>query len=479
MTMTSPRILPVLLAGGSGTRLWPQSREQYPKQFLNLVDERSLLQNTALRAAQVPGALPPLVICGDQHRFLAAEQLRQVGITASIVLEPAARNTAPAAAVAALFAQEKYGPETLVFLMAADHAIRDTEAFVSAALKAAEAAQQGRIVTFGIVPTRPETGYGYLKCGPAFGEGAGAACAVERFVEKPDLAKAQSFLKEGGYLWNGGLFLFRADGFLGELQKFEPEMARLAGESYAQGKHDLDFIRLEAAAFSGCRSDSIDYAVMEKTDAVALVPMDAGWDDVGSWEYLDSLGKKDSKGNVGKGDVLFESSSNNLVSASSRLVSLVGVEDHIVVETGDAVLVASRERSQDVKKLVARLKTTQRSEAQTHPRVYRPWGWYETIALADRFQVKRILVKPGQKLSLQMHHHRAEHWIVVSGTARVTCEDKVFLLKEDQSTYIPLGNKHRLDNPGAIPLEIIEVQSGSYLGEDDIVRFEDVYGRAS
>ena len=478
--MTSPRILPVLLAGGSGTRLWPLSREQYPKQFLSLVDERSLFQNTALRAALVPGILPPLVICGDQHRFLAAEQLRQVGIEGSIILEPEGRNTAPAAAVAALFAQEKYGPETLVFLMAADHAIRDSQAFVAAAQAATQAARQGRIVTFGIVPTRAETGYGYLKVGrPLMAGDSPKAFEVERFIEKPDRATAEAFLAAGGYLWNGGLFLFRADTFLAELEKFEPEMAAGAFEGYAESRRDIDFIRLNGWGFARCRSESLDYAVMEKTAVAALVRMDAGWDDVGSWEYLAGLPIKDAQGNVAKGDVLLEGASNNLVSASSRLVALVGVEGHIVVETADAVLVAPRDQAQGVKKIVARLKAGARSEAQLHPRVYRPWGWYETLALSAGFQVKRIQVAPGHKLSLQMHHHRAEHWVVVSGTARVTCEDKVFLLTADQSTYIPLGNKHRLENPGNIPLEVIETQSGSYLGEDDIVRFDDIYGRSA
>lgn len=474
--MNKQHILPVLLAGGSGTRLWPQSREQYPKQFLSLIDDHSLLQGTALRAVALPGALPPLVICGEQHRFLAAEQLRQVGVECSIALEPAARNTAPAAAVAAAFARDRYGPETLVFLMAADHAIADQAAFVAAAQAAVGAAQQGRIVTFGIVPTRAETGFGYLKVGAAL-EGT-EAFQVDRFIEKPDRPTAEEFLASGTHLWNGGLFLFRADAFLSELGRLEPQMMADATESYARGRADMDFVRLDRESFSRCRSDSIDYAVMERTALAALVPMNAGWDDVGSWEYLDTLPIKDAGGNVAKGDVVLEGASNNLVSATSRLVALVGVEGHIVVETADAVLIAPRQKAQDVKKLAARLKESGRPEAQFHPRVYRPWGWYETIALANRFQVKRILVSPGQKLSLQMHHHRAEHWVVVSGTARVTCEDKVFLLREDQSTYIPLGNKHRLENPGSIPLEIIEIQSGSYLGEDDIVRFEDIYGRS-
>ena len=472
--MTTHKILPVLLAGGSGTRLWPQSREQYPKQFLSLIDDKSLLQNTGLRAARVPGALPPVVICGDQHRFIAAEQLRQIGLQATVILEPEGRNTAPAAAVASLLAQEKYGSDTLVFLMAADHSVRDVEAFAAAAQKAAGAAAAGKIVTFGIVPTRPETGYGYLKQGPSLENGAHT---VARFIEKPDLATAEQFVAQGDYLWNGGLFLFRADSFLAELQRLEPQMAADATRSYVESRKDLDFIRLASEPFKLCRNESIDYAVMEKTELAALVPLDAGWDDIGSWEYLNTLPNRDDSGNVAKGDVLLEDSRNNLISASSRLVSLVGVENHIVVETSDAVLIAPRTRAQDVKKVVQKLKTAARSEIHSHPRVYRPWGWYETIALEGRFQVKRIMVKPGEKLSLQMHHHRAEHWIVVSGTAQVTCNDKEFLLTEDQSTYIPLGNRHRLVNPGAIPLEIIEVQTGSYLGEDDIVRFEDIYGR--
>jgi mannose-1-phosphate guanylyltransferase/mannose-6-phosphate isomerase len=468
-------VLPVLLAGGSGTRLWPLSRELYPKQFLNLVSEHSLLQDTALRAQRIDGALPPLVICGDRHRFLVAEQLRAAGVAkAAIMLEPAARNTAPAAAAAAHFAQAQHGPQTLLLLMAADHAIPDDDAFRAAVGRAAAVAAGRTIVTFGVRPTAPETGFGYMKSGAAMD---GGAFAVERFVEKPQRSVAEGYLAEGGYWWNSGMFLFRADHFLELLNKLEPEMDRHAADSVGKAQRDLDFIRLDTEAFSACRSESIDYAVMEKADNVALVPLDAGWDDVGSWTYMDHLPASDSAGNRLRGDVWVEDAADNLVSASGRLVSLVGVSNHIVVETPDAVLVTTRERAQDVKKIVQRLNAAGRSEAQSHSRVYRPWGWYETIALADRFQVKRILVKPGQKLSLQMHHHRAEHWVVVKGTARVTCDDRVSLLSEDQSTYIPLGGKHRLENPGTIPLEIIEVQSGAYLGEDDIVRFEDVYGR--
>ncbi|HEY0973759.1 MAG TPA: mannose-1-phosphate guanylyltransferase/mannose-6-phosphate isomerase [Solimonas sp.] len=473
---TAPRLLPVLLAGGSGTRLWPLSRELYPKQFLNLVDEHSLLQNTALRAAALPGALPALVICGDQHRFIAAEQLRQVGVQGCVLLEPEGRNTAPAAAVAALHAIQRHGPETLVFLMAADHAIRDSAAFAAAVEHAAALAMQGRIVTFGIQPTHPETGFGYLQAGDALPP---HGHAVARFIEKPPLATAQDLLARGGHYWNGGMFLFRADVFIDELTRLEPAMAQQARAALEGGKSDLDFVRLDAPSFRACRNESIDYAVMEKTALAALVPLDAGWDDVGSWTYLDKLPQCDARGNRLRGDVLVEDADNNLVQATSRLVSLVGVRDHIVVETGDAVLVTTRERAQDVRKIVQQLKGSNRTEAVLHPRVYRPWGWYEGISSGERFQVKRIQVGPGQKLSLQMHHHRAEHWIVVKGTARVTCEDREFLLGENESTYIPLGHKHRLENPGAIPLEIIEVQSGGYLGEDDIVRFEDVYGRSS
>ncbi|HEY0916384.1 MAG TPA: mannose-1-phosphate guanylyltransferase/mannose-6-phosphate isomerase [Solimonas sp.] len=474
--MTSePHILPILLAGGSGTRLWPLSREQYPKQFLSLIDDRSLLQNTALRAAQLRRVLPPLVITGEAHRFIVAEQMRQAGIEGGrIVLEPEGRNSAPAAAVAAHFALREYGPETLVFLMAADHVIDDPVAFGQAVEAGAKLAANGRIVTFGIVPDRPETGFGYIRAGAPLGD---QGYEVARFVEKPDLATAQTFLAEGGYCWNSGMFLFRAGLFVEEMSRYEPEMARLAGEALEQAHTDLDFVRLAREPFCACRNDSIDYAVMEKTALAAVVRMEAGWDDVGSWTFLSRLPASDERGNRARGDVLLEDADNNLVMASSRLVAAVGIRDHIIVETGDAVLVTTHATAQNVKKIVAQLKMRNRYEAVHHPRVYRPWGWYETIALADRFQVKRILVNPGQKLSLQMHHHRAEHWVVVKGTAEVTCGEKVFLLSEDQSTYIPLGHRHRLANPGAIPLELIEVQSGAYLGEDDIVRFEDVYGR--
>jgi len=470
-------LLPVLLAGGSGTRLWPLSREQFPKQFLPLLDDRSLLQNTALRARKLPESVAPLSICGEQHRFIVAEQMREAGISgAGILLEPEGRNTAPAAACAAHWAIEKYGPETILFLMAADHVIPDQAAFAAASTIAMAAAQAGHIVTFGIKPTHPETGFGYIKSGAAM-PGVSGASAIAAFVEKPPLAKAEAFLKEGGYYWNGGMFLFRADVFLAELKRYEPEMDAICAEAMAKAKRDSDFVRLDSESFKRVKNESIDYAVMEKTDKAALVVLDAGWDDIGSWNFLDTLPSKDARGNVSRGDVLFEDADNSLVNATSRLVTLVGTKDLVVVETVDAILVAARDRLQDVKKIVQKLKGQGRSEVVSRPRVYRPWGWYETISLSDRFQVKRIMVKPGEKLSLQMHHHRAEHWVVVKGTARVTNGEKVFLLGEDQSTYIPLGHSHRLENPGKVPLELIEVQSGGYLGEDDIVRFEDIYGR--
>ncbi|TAJ53537.1 MAG: mannose-1-phosphate guanylyltransferase/mannose-6-phosphate isomerase [Nevskiaceae bacterium] len=462
------------MAGGTGTRLWPLSREQYPKQFIALTDERSLLQVTALRASRIVDATPPLAICGEDQRFLVGEQMRGCGMQSEVLIEPAGRNTAPAAACAALRAQARFGEQTLVLLMAADHVISDEEAFVQAVELASGVARQGKIAVFGIRPTRPETGYGYIRVGAERNDGAYELAA---FVEKPDRERAEAFLSEGGYYWNGGLFLFRADVMLAELQRFEPELLAQARLSLEKARSDLDFVRLDPESFKACRNESIDYAVMEKTDKAAVVLLDAGWDDVGSWTFLDQQ-PKDDCGNAVRGDTWLHDAHNNLVHAESRLVALAGVSDTIVVETKDAVLVTTRERAQDVKKIVARLKAEGRSEAVHHPTVYRPWGSYETIAMDERFQVKRIIVKPGQKLSLQMHHHRAEHWIVVKGTAEITVGEKVFMLTENQSTYIPLGEKHRLVNPGRVPLELIEVQSGSYLGEDDIVRFEDIYGRS-
>ena len=471
--MESP-LVPVIMAGGTGTRLWPLSREQFPKQFIALTDPSSLLQVTARRAKALNGAAAPLAICGEDQRFLVGEQLRGCGVPAEVLIEPAGRNTAPAAACAALQAQRRHGEQALVLLMAADHVIADEAAFVRAVDTAVPVARSGRIVVFGIRPTRPETGYGYLQVGADRGDGA---FALTRFVEKPDRATAEAFLADGGYCWNGGLFLFRADVMLAELQRFEPELLASARQALEQARSDLDFVRLDATHFKACRNESIDYAVMEKTDKAALVRLDAGWDDVGSWTFLDQQ-SKDADGNAVRGDTWLHNARNNLVHAESRLVALAGVSDTIVVETQDAVLVTTREHAQDVKKIVAKLKAEGRSEAVHHPTVFRPWGSYETLAMDERFQVKRIIVKPGQKLSLQMHHHRAEHWIVVKGTAEITVGERVFMLSENQSTYIPLGEKHRLVNPGRVPLELIEVQSGSYLGEDDIVRFDDIYGRS-
>ncbi|WP_424938718.1 mannose-1-phosphate guanylyltransferase/mannose-6-phosphate isomerase [Algiphilus sp.] len=469
-----PTLVPVLLAGGTGTRLWPLSREGYPKQFHKLIGDHTLLQATALRAAKLDNAAPMVVICADRHRFLVAEQLREVGIdNAVIILEPEGRNTAPAAIVAALFASQQHGEDAQVFLMSADHAVADEAAFCSAAETATQLAASGRIVTFGIKPTRAETGYGYLKRGPALNEGG---FALEAFIEKPCLEDAQRYIADEAYAWNGGLFLFAAQQLLNEAQALEPDMVSACESALKEANQDLDFLRLDATGFAAARSDSIDYAIMEKTRSAGLVPMDAGWDDIGSWSFLQKL-PADEHGNVKHGDVLIEDSRNTLVHASSRLVAAVGMENHLIVETKDAVLVAPTDRAQDVRRIVKQLQLDKRAEAELHPRVLRPWGSYESIAEGERFQVKRIVVKPGEKLSLQMHHHRAEHWIVVRGTARVTCGDEEKLVTENQSVYIPLGTKHRLDNPGQLPLELIEVQSGAYLGEDDIVRFDDVYGR--
>jgi mannose-1-phosphate guanylyltransferase/mannose-6-phosphate isomerase len=468
-------MVPVIMAGGSGTRLWPLSRGQYPKQFLKLFGNHTMLQNTVLRAMALKDAQPPVVICNQAHRFIVAEQLQALGIQpTAILLEPEGRNTAPATAIAALLVAEKFGAETVLNLMAADHTIPDQAAYAEATYQAVAVAQQGKIVTFGIQPTRPETGYGYMKAGAA----SSNSFAIAAFVEKPKLEVAQQYLAEGGYYWNGGMFIFRADVMLAELSRFESQLLDDCRAALAAARHDLDFVRLEEASFGRVRNESLDYAVMEKTDKAALVPLNAGWDDVGSWTYMDAL-DKDPDGNAATGDVLFSNSRNNLVHADSRLVTLAGIDNAVVVETEDAVLVTTKDHAQEVKNIVSALRKAKRPEADFHARVYRPWGWYETISLSDRYQVKRILVKSGQKLSLQMHHHRAEHWIVVKGTAQITCDDKVFLMAENQSCYIPLGAKHRLDNPGKFDLELIEVQSGSYLGEDDIVRFEDVYGRTS
>jgi mannose-1-phosphate guanylyltransferase / mannose-6-phosphate isomerase len=471
------KIYPVILSGGAGTRLWPLSRAVLPKQLLPLVSERTMLQETALRVSGWPGLMAPLLVCGNDHRFLAAEQLREIGINPlGILLEPVGRNTAPAVAAAAHYLQA-IDPEAVMLVLPADHVIEDTEVFKTAVMRASSLVGKGALATFGIVPQAPETGYGYIRRGePA--EGALDCYKVERFVEKPDRATAEAFLADGGYYWNSGMFMFRAERYLSELAKYNPEIASAAGQAVATGYRDLDFCRLDEAAFSSCPSDSIDYAVMERTRDAVVVPADIGWSDVGSWSALWEVQQHDGNGNAQRGDVYLDGVTNSLVRAESRHVAVVGVSDLVVVETPDAVLVAHKDQVQRVKNVVDHLKAQARTEHLYHTRVYRPWGHYEGIDAGDRFQVKRITVKPGEKLSLQMHHHRAEHWVVVSGTARVTCGEKVCLLSENESTYIPIGMNHRLENPGKLPLHIIEVQSGSYLGEDDIVRFEDIYQRS-
>ncbi len=464
-------IQPVILSGGSGTRLWPLSREAYPKQFLPLAGELTMLQATWKRVAPI-ASRGPLVIANEEHRFVAAEQLQQVGAEpAAIILEPVGRNTAPAIAVAALEGTRD-GADTLLLVLPSDHVITNEAAFRSSVQAAAAAAEAGKLVTFGIVPTGPETGYGYIKA--ADGQGLRA---VERFVEKPDLDTATGYVSSGQYYWNSGMFLFKASRYLQELERFQPAMLAGSRQAWQQARRDADFTRLDKDAFTAVPSDSIDYAVMEKTADAVVIPLDAGWNDVGSWTALRDVSQQDGDGNAHQGDVIAIDCRNTYAYAQ-RLVALVGLDDVIVVETDDAVLVGKADRMQDVKTVVAQLKAEGRSEATWHRKVYRPWGAYDSIDNGERFQVKRITVKPGGTLSLQMHHHRAEHWIVVSGTAEVTRGDEVILLSENQSTYIPLGVTHRLRNPGKLPLELIEVQSGSYLGEDDIVRFEDTYGRS-
>src|SRR5580698_310543 len=471
-------LTPVILSGGAGTRLWPLSRELYPKQLLALIGTHTMLQQTLLRLEGL-GAAAPVVVCNEAHRFLVAEQLRQLQIEPrATVLEPFGRNTAPAIALAAHAAlagpaAQGDGADPLLLVLPADHVIRDTAAFQQAVRVARSAAEAGQLATFGIVAAAPETGYGYIQRGAA----SGAAYRIARFVEKPDAARAREFVASGDYFWNSGMFLFRARRFLEELEHFAPEMARVCAQAYQRAQVDLDFTRIDPELFAACPADSIDYAVMEKTSDAVVVALDAGWSDVGSWSSLHAASDADSHGNVSHGDVLSEDTRGSYLYAESRLLAAVGLEDHVVVETKDAVLVAPKSRVQDVKKLVLQLKERGRYEHSLHREVFRPWGSYDSIENGARFQVKRLKVKPGATLSLQMHHHRAEHWVVVAGTARITRGEEVFLLEENQSTYIPIGVKHRIENPGMIPLEIIEVQSGSYLGEDDIVRFEDAYGR--
>ena len=476
-------LLPVVLSGGSGTRLWPISREKYPKQLLPLVGDLSMLQATVCRLDGIPDLLEPLVVCNEEHRFVVAEQVRLLGKQATVILEPLGRNTAPALTLAALWAS-RGGADPVLIVMPADHVIAQGEAFRNSVMRAVRLAGQGRAVTFGVTPDCPETGYGYIQQGLPLDEGSGAF-QLARFVEKPDRATAQAYLDSGDYLWNSGIFVMRTSTWLAALAVCRPDVLAACQAALADASEDGDFVRLDRAAFEKCPSDSIDYAVMERLSAgqaglpeSAVIQLTAGWSDVGAWDALWKVLPKCESGNATRGDVMLEDCRNTLVVSESRLVACVGLSNLVVVETDDAVLVAHHDATQDVKKIVDRLKADKRSVAQWHRKVYRPWGWYDGVDAGERFQVKRIGVKPGAALSLQMHHHRAEHWIVVSGTAKVTRGEEVFLVGENQSTYIPLGVRHRLENPGMVTLEMIEVQSGSYLGEDDIVRFEDSYGRS-
>jgi len=467
---------PLVLSGGSGSRLWPMSRRLLPKQFLPLTSEHSLLQDTLARLRGVEGACAPIIVSNSEHRFLVAEQLREIGVRPDVqILEPVGRNTAPAVAVAALHVQSR-NPDGCLLVLPSDQLIQDVPAFHAAIATALPLAAGGSLVTFGIAPRGPVTGYGYIERGEPI-SGSGGSHRVARFVEKPDLDTARRYVASGRFFWNSGMFVFLAKRYLEELDRFRPDIASAARAAWQAGKSDLDFLRLDAAAFEACPSDSVDYAVMERTSASVMVQADMGWSDVGSWASLWETAKKDESGNAVHGDVDLRDARGCYVRAESRLVSVLGATDLVVVETDDAVLVADKSRTQEVKEVVETLDRKARTEHVSHSRVYRPWGYYESIDAGDRFQVKRIMVKPGEALSLQMHHHRAEHWVVVSGTARVTRDEETKLLAENESTYIPIGTRHRLENPGKTPLFLIEVQSGGYLGEDDIVRFEDRYKR--
>jgi mannose-1-phosphate guanylyltransferase / mannose-6-phosphate isomerase len=466
-------LLPVILSGGAGTRLWPLSRELHPKQLLPLVGPRTMLEDTLGRMAGLTAA-PHIVVCNEAHRFLVAEQLRNLGIApAAIVLEPVGRNTAPAIALAAHAALANNAGDVQLLVLPADHVIRNVAAFHAAVGDAAQSAQSGLLVTFGVIAHAPETGYGYIRRG----EPLNSAYRIQSFIEKPTAAKATEFVASGDYYWNSGMFLFQARRYLEELEHWAPDIAAASRLAFANAQRDLDFTRIDAETFGACRSESIDYAVMEKTRDAVVVPLDAAWSDVGSWAALYEASETDALGNATRGDVMLDDTHNSYVYSESRLVTAVGVRDHVIVETKDAVLVVPRAASQHVKRLVARLKAEGRYEHALHREVFRPWGSYDSLDAGDRFQVKRLVVRPGGVLSLQMHHHRAEHWVVVSGTAKITRGEDTFLLEENQSTYIPIGIRHRIENPGRIALHIIEVQSGGYLGEDDIVRFEDQYGR--
>ena len=472
------QLVPVILSGGSGSRLWPLSRAQRPKQFLALTGDNSLFQQTLERVCDIEGhqaQLSPIVVANTDHRFLVAEQCREMAIEPmSLILEPVARNTAPAIAVAAMAAMQR-ADDPVMLVLPSDHTFSDVAALHRAVGVGLLAAQSGSMVVFGITPTYPETGYGYVKARKADDHGVHA---VEAFVEKPNLGLARSYIEQGGYYWNSGMFMFRASVYLQELTRHRPEMVKACQGAWDESTIDLEFVRLNKEAFASSPSDSIDFAVMEKTNKAVVIPLDAGWSDVGAWSAVWQVQDRDTSGNAIKGDVLIESSTNSYVNAQSRMVAIVGMDNVVVVETSDAVLVMNKDKSQDVKKLVDQLKSSKRSEVDLHREVFRPWGSYDSIDHGKRFQVKRITVKPSAKLSVQMHHHRAEHWVVVSGTARVRVGDKTQLITENQSVYIPVGEVHSLENPGKVPLHLIEVQTGSYLGEDDIVRFEDLYGRA-
>lgn len=465
-------MIPVILSGGSGARLWPLSRDIYPKQFLPLVSDKTMVQETVLRLDGIDNLQAPIVICNEEHRFMMAEQLWEIDAKPeAIILEPAGRNTAPAVALAALAAKN---PDDILLVLPADHVIENIPAFQQAVVKAEELAEQDYLVTFGIVPTTAETGYGYIKRSE---EKISTAFKVAEFVEKPDADVAQTYVNSGEYYWNSGMFAFKASRYLQELEKFSPEMLVACRLSFNGAQTDADFIRLNKDAFMYCPSDSIDYAVMEKTDKAVVIPLDADWSDIGSWSALWEVREKDDFGNALTGDVIALGTQNSFIHSGNKLVATIGVQDMIIIETDDAVMIAPKDRAQEVKKIVAKLNSEQREEADLHRKVYRPWGYYDSVDNGERHKTKRIVVKPGAKLSVQKHYYRAEHWVVVKGTALVSRGDKTMLLSENESTYIPLGVVHSLENPGVIPLEIIEVQSGSYLGEDDIVRYEDKYGR--
>lgn len=476
-------VKPVILSGGSGTRLWPLSRQLYPKQLLPLVGDQTLLQDTITRLENFPNISDTVtVICNDAHRFLVAEQLREINIKAdALLLEPVGRNTAPALTLAAI-ANRELGNDDILLVMPADHVIRDNESFQKALNEGALLADQNYLVTFGIVPDRPETGYGYIEQGKEIDKDL--SYAINRFVEKPELETAKKYLDSGNFLWNSGKFMVKSSVWLAQIGLYAPEILEACELAYKEGKSEMDFYRIDEDAFNQCPSDSIDYAVAEKIVAsddskikAAVIPLDAGWSDIGAWAELWKIGKKDSAGNVIQGDVVALDSENSMLFSQQRLIAAVGLKDIVVIETADAILVADRDKVQDVKRVVEWIKSEGREEHLNHRCVFRPWGNYDSIDMGERYHVKRITVDPGGVLSLQMHQHRAEHWIVVSGTAKVTRDDETFMVTENESTYIPVGTKHRLENTGSIPLEMIEVQSGSYFGEDDIVRYEDIYGR--